>query len=118
MRNDLGSLLTETFSKEISAWNNSGVWAIRLAYILGLSPIYLIGIDVKKQDEKGNTHFHQDYDRNRVKVISNERYDNFLLAWQRTIFLLKKKNIQIFSCSKISNLNNIIRYVDIKDIFK
>jgi hypothetical protein len=116
MKNDLGSLLTETFSKEISAWNNSGVWALRLAYIFGLNPIYLIGIDVVKWDDKGNTHFHKDYNPDRVKAVSDKRYKSFFLAWSRTISLLKKKNIQMFSCSKISKLNDIIPYINIKDI--
>lgn len=118
MRNDSGSLLSETFSKEISAWNNSGVWALRLAYIFGLNPIYLIGMDVVRQDDKGNTHFHLDYNIKRVKAVSNKRYDNFFLAWMRTISLLKKKNIRIFSCSKISRLNTLIPYVDVREIVK
>jgi len=109
--------LPESFSTPIGTKNNVGVTALRIMYILGLNPIYLVGIDLRKEDaspEKFN--FHTDYDYKRQKVISPEKIAKFRKYFIETIDEMMRKGREIFSCSKVSTLNAHIPYVDLKNI--
>lgn len=108
--------LTESFSDPMSFWNNSGVAALRIAYMLGLRPIYLVGVDLTKTDGKGNTHFHKEYEKQRVGKTGILRYGQFYRAFERTIKALKKRSVRVYSCSPISELNNVLKVVDIKEL--
>lgn len=109
----------ETFGSEVSFWNNTGVAALRVAAIMGLNPIYLIGIDVIRQDENGNTHFHDAYGANRTNrgdEVEGPKYETFYTAFKVTIIPMLERGIKIYSCSPVSKLNDLIPFKDIKGV--
>lgn len=105
-----------TFKDPFVFWNNSGVAALRVAFILGLSPIYLIGIDLNKELSTGKVHHHNKYPTGRVKHNTNKKLNSFKLAFQLVIQKLKTFNIKVYSCSKVSLLNDILPYRNLKEI--
>jgi len=106
----------KSFKDPIPMWPNAGVTCLRIAYVLGLNPIYLVGIDMIRVDASGRTHFHNDYSEREKSKTKDKRYiqfyDNFIL----TINDLQKLGINIISCSKTSKLNSVIPYVDIQNL--
>lgn len=111
-----GRVAPDSFKRPVSFWNNSGVSALRLAHILGLHPIYLVGFDMYLEDEEGRTHFHSAYSPERVAATTVCRYDNFLQAFEVTIKEMRRKLIRIYSCSPISRLNPLIPFKDIREV--
>ena len=105
-------LVPVSLTKPISLWNNSGTAAIRIAYLLGLNPIYLIGIDLTIQNNK--SHFHEDYG------IDPRHYPahRYVKCFEDTIRLLKQRGVTFYSCSPISKLNRIIEYIDLTTLFE
>lgn len=101
------NLVPTGLNEPISLWNNSGVAALRIAYLLGLNPIYLVGIDLCVYNNK--SHFHDDYH------VSPKFYPakRFVRCFKDTIRLLEEKGVKIYSCSSISELNGTIPYVDL-----
>lgn len=88
--------------------NNVGSAALSLSEYLGLYEIYLFGIDVTSINNKHN--FHEDYNH---KSKIDKPYDNHYDNLEFIISNLKSKyNKKIYSCSKISRLNNKIDYID------
>jgi len=116
-KNRFKNTITDSFDNPIPMWNNSGVTGLRIAYILGLNPIYLLGIDIQHEDSEGRTHFHTDYEKNRVAKTTPKRYSLFFESFKKTIEALKEKNIKIVSCSKNSKLNDIISFNSITKLF-
>jgi len=108
---------TSSFSKPISLWNNTGLACLRIAALLGLNPIYIVGIDLTVKDEQGRTHFHNDYEPKRINKTREIRTGQWLDAFDNTIKNLNIMGIDIYSCSLTSKLNTIIPYIDIKDLF-
>jgi len=106
-----------TLSETVPMWNNSGVTGLRIAHVLGLNPIYLLGIDIQHKDSEGRTHFHTDYEKNRVVKTTPKRYSLFFESFKKTIEALKEKNIKVVSCSKNSKLNDIISFNSITKLF-
>ena len=111
------STYVSSLSNSVPMWNNSGVTALRIAYILGLNPIYLIGIDLIIKDLKGRTHFHKAYNKNRVAKTTFKRYNKFFESFKKTIKDLEDIGVKIYSCSKVSRLNELIEYKKIDDLF-
>lgn len=109
-----GAELTDTFSKPVSFWNNSGATAIRVAGILGLNPIYLLGFDLKSTE--GKFHFHDGYP-NRKVGNKNSDYDAFYEAFVDIFKGFKARGIQVVSCSAVSMLNKIIPYRPLEQIY-
>lgn len=90
---------------------NSGLCAAQLAVIMGYREIYLLGMDYNITD---NTHYHSKYelkDKNRYQKILDEyyKYFNYCLTGY-------SGDAQFFSCSPISQLNNIIQYKNINEV--
>jgi hypothetical protein len=110
-------ILPKNFTSPIPMSNNSGVASLKLAYLLGLNPIYLIGIDITHTDEQGRTHFHNDYDKNRIIKTKPDRYGLFYDSFLETLKALKDKNIEVISCSSVSKLNSDIPFVNINTLF-
>ena len=108
---------TSSFSKPISLWNNTGLACLRIAALLGLNPIYIVGIDLTVKDRQGRTHFHNDYEPKRINKTREIRTGQWLDAFDNTIKNLNTMGIDIYSCSLTSKLNTIIPYIDIKDLF-
>ena len=86
--------------------HNSGLCALQFAVISKYKEIYLLGMDLTFTKE---THFHKDYEQ-RDKSYQN-KLDRFYHSWVSALKELKDFNI--YSCSKISRLNNIIKYKEV-----
>lgn len=127
------SIISQSFTEEISFWNTTGTAALRVAYIMGLNPVYLIGIDCAVSNEKGQTHFHNGYvgsNRNssikpnqiteKWKKQMRSRYGNFYRSFAETIKYMKirRKGFIVYSCSPISKLNDIIPYKNLHTLFR
>jgi hypothetical protein len=96
--------------------NNSGYCAMQLAFILGYKEIYLLGFDMGVQGNK--THFHSGYREN--PAIFARRAANYISAFATGIKESQYKfpETKLFSCSKISGLNNIIPYKSLNEVVK
>jgi len=108
----------KSLSEIVPIWNCSGLFGLRIMYAMGLNPIYLIGIDLVKENGRGRTHFHTDYDPKRVSQTKPKRIDEFFKCFVKTIKGLEKEGAKIYSCSKSSILNKIIEYVNLKGVVK
>jgi len=109
-------VLPDTLSDRISFWNNSGVTALRLAYIFGCRPIYLVGMDLRKKDKDGRERFHEDYEKTRNGRVGISRYLEFQDSFVSTVKALRKKKVRVYSCSPTSPLNDLVPYVDLLDL--
>jgi len=109
-------VLPKSFGGTISFINNSGVAALRVAYLLGLNPIYLVGFDIGP-NVAGETHFHKDYAADKDRITKPQRYQQFLDVFRDTIKALKEQNVEVFSCSETSRLNEFLDYVPIESLF-
>lgn len=107
-------VLPVSLAAPVSFINNSGLAALRIAYAMGCNPVYLIGIDVKITED-GKTHYHDFYSG--LRVTPPSRYRQFYNEFDRTITALKGK-CEVFSCSDISALNNLIPYIPIQEVVK
>jgi len=87
---------------------NSGFCALQLAYLLGYAKIYLLGIDLQTGD-----HYHERYNGRIQKTCIDLFYKSFVEALQ---IIKEKTDTQVFSCSSISRLNNIIPYVSFGEV--
>jgi len=89
---------------------NSGFCALQFAVIMGFSPIYLLGIDLKCAGN--NTHFHNGYGEAKSKFEQKlERYYQMFFV---ALSLLKTKSqFKVYSCSPISRLNDVIPFKEI-----
>lgn len=90
--------MTTGFSNEPDkiAFNcNSGAAAINLACLLGVSKIYLIGFDMK-QDEQGNNNWHEN-----DNLVPARKYRSFISKIEN----MQKEIIQKFPTVKIYNCN-------------
>lgn len=90
---------------EFQPGQNSGFCALQFAVIMGYSPIYLLGFDL------GGGHLYDTKSRNWPRLL-----DEFYIYFKRGLEKLKETNIEVYSCSPISRLNNIIDYRDIKEV--
>jgi len=91
--------------KDFRNGGNSGYCGLQLAVLLGYKKINLLGIDLIITE---NTHFHGGYGEN-YKIFEKKLliyYDQF----KKGLKELKKSGIKVYSCSKISKLNQIIPY--------
>lgn len=89
---------------------NSGFCALQLAILLGFDIIYLLGIDLIATEK---THFHKGYGESIEEF--QKRLDIYYKNFKKALVeLIKKKpNIKVYSCSKISRLNDILEYKEI-----
>jgi len=97
-------------SKDSISCNNVGSSAISFSQYLGLSEIYLFGIDLTSVNHQNN--FHNEY-ASKNKIINDKVYTNH---YKNLEFITKtldqRYNKKIYSCSDISLLNKNIEYVD------
>ena len=90
---------------------NSGFCGFQLAVLLGYKKIYLLGFDLVSGSR---CHYHHRYGGRKIDKESLDRYyDNFVLALKE---IKEKTTIEVFSCSDISRLNNIIQYVSLETL--
>lgn len=90
----------------------SGPLAFQLAYLLGCSPIFLVGMDCQ-YDSSGKTNF---YGKNKFHSANTLKNCNRGLAWIKS--QSEEKNIKIYNCSNNNQfpeskmeLSNAIDYV-------
>ena len=95
--------------KDFRTGYNSGFCGFQLAVLLRYRKIYLLGFDLNLNSPK--SHYHNRYQGGKKK-IQNERltlyYNNFKLAFE---IVKRETDIEVFSCSKTSRLNQLIPYV-------
>lgn len=112
-----GKGILSTSFDEPMAFPNAGGTALIIAYLLGLNPIYLVGIDCKNY--YGVTQFHNDYDRkDQDRRIESGLYERMLIVFESLLSQLKECGIEVYSCSSISDLNQFIPYVDIRSTYE
>ena len=94
--------------------NNSGYSALQLAVVLGYTEIYLLGMDMNVQGAR--THFHSGY-REDPRVFV-KRMGGYAQYFVRGIGELKQKlpDVNVYSCSEKSALNNVIPYVNVNEV--
>jgi len=91
---------------------NSGFCAFQLAVLLGYQKIYLLGFDLNLNPKE--YHYHKRYKGRKISNKNlNRYYENFKLAFG---ILKKETDIEIFSCSKNSRLNQHIPYIPFEEI--
>ena len=93
--------------RDFRTGNNSGYCALQFAVLMGFNPIYLLGIDLTIAE---GTHFHGGYGE--IKESFQKKLDLYYQSFVQGLKELKEKkpNIKVYSCSKISKLNNILEY--------
>ena len=93
--------------------NNTGSAALSFSNYLGLSKIYLFGIDMCV-DKDENKNFHTEYIKNgKRQPNNNNNISNHYANIGKIIGdLTENQNVEIYSCSKISKLNKFITYID------
>lgn len=103
--NEIASYCTIGFGEtdeQFCHGNNSGHCAIQLAIIKGYKNIYLLGIDMSTK--KGG-HYYKTNDE-RIRNNVDEYYNNFVESLPYI-----PKDVNLYSCSPISRLNEHIPYV-------
>lgn len=87
---------------------NSGYCGLQLAIILGYKKINLLGIDMNVSDRL--THFHEGYGEHRklFQKKLDKYYEFFKIGLQQIKDI--RPDIQIYSCSETSKLNQILPY--------
>ncbi len=102
-----------TSLRDFRPGNNSGYCGFQLAVALGYTEIYLVGIDLTTN--KGHTHFHDGYKE--AYSSFTKRLPNYYSIFSQGISELRNKmpQVQVFSCSPISKLNEIIPFIPLKE---
>lgn len=103
-------VVPKSFASGVSMWNNAGVIALRIGYLLGLDPIYLLGIDL---NQPGN--FHDGY-KDKAEDTTDKNMHEFLVAFLSTVGALKRKGVDVISCTEGSALNKHIRYQSLNEV--
>jgi len=88
---------------------NSGFCAVQLALRLGYDKIYLLGIDMTTD---GTDHYHDKY---RVRPNYKHILAPYCKIFMESLLELPDKD-RIISCSKISKLNEAIKYQHISEV--
>jgi len=94
-----------------NGWN-SGYCGLQLAIALGYTEIYLLGIDLCVNNN--DTHYHGGYGEPKEKLES--KLEIYYQLFKEGLNLAKIAGIKVYSCSPISRLNEIIPYVNIKEV--
>lgn len=95
---------------EVGADGDTGLVALRIAYVLGLRPIYLLGMN--DPVHRGRLHFHDESKRPR----SPEAVASMGEPMRALIAAIERAGVSVYSCSPISELNRVIPYVDIRTL--
>jgi len=93
---------------------NSGFCGLQLAVMLGYKKIYLLGMDMN--DSESETHYHGGYGEpaERFYAKAQNYLENFISGINE--LSIKKPEVQVFSCSPVSKLNQYITYKNFKDV--
>ncbi len=103
-----------TSSLDFRCGSDSGYSAIQLAVILGYSEVFLLGFDFTFQGNE--THWHDAYPP-RKNHNYQKKLNEFLIPYPQAFDDLNRiKTCKVYSCSKISKLNQYAQYVDINGV--
>jgi hypothetical protein len=97
---------------ELCTRSDSGVAALRIAHLLGLNPIYVVGLGDKVYD--GQFYFHTDSvatDADPTAIFSRKspRMKTYVQE-------MRAGGTEVISCSPISSLNDVIPFVPLKQV--
>jgi len=95
----------------IYAGNNSGFGGMMLAIALGCKEIYLLGVDLKIDEKKKKTHFHEGYRKQNIKNLI-KALERFKMEFERFAGNIEKLGIKVINC----NLNSALNCFSKKDI--
>ncbi|WFU42029.1 hypothetical protein QA640_05915 [Bradyrhizobium sp. CB82] len=99
----------ETFN-DLALAEDTGLVALQIAYLLGLNPIYVIGLGDRIHE--GRMHFHDESRRPLTHTVA----DSMGKAVVDFVRSLQTVGVAVRSCSPISVLNEVAPYVDIRSI--
>ncbi|GGK42843.1 hypothetical protein [Salinarimonas ramus] len=103
-------VVVPTGFEDIRTDGDTGLVALQVAYLLGLDPIYVLGLGDRLHE--GRLHFHGESKRVRSQdTVSAMAGDLLPLVSE-----LVAAGVAIRSCSPISNINTIVPYVDIRNV--
>lgn len=112
---DVNQMIPSGFDTPFSFVNNTGVAALRAAFVFGCNPIYLIGMDIGTGKD-GETHFHSTYKNDEKRKTPPARYKQFHSVFVSTIKAMHDRGREIYSCSEMSSLNEVIPYVPLTSL--
>ena len=101
--------------KDFRTGYNSGFCGFQLAVLLRYRQIFLLGFDMNTNVPKDHYHDRYGKDKKIGGGLLDRFYENFRLAFEM-IEKNKDIDVKIYSCSKISRLNQHIPYVALEDI--
>jgi len=96
--------------KDFRTGGNSGYCALQLAIALGYTEINLLGMDLVVNN---GTHFHGGYGE--LPQTFSKKLDPYYDSFRKGLeeLKIKRPDIKVYSCSKISRLNSILEYKEI-----
>lgn len=97
------NIISESFEEGIYYGKSSGYIALNLANILGLNPIYLLGIDLVGK------HFHAGYGPKADTKLPKD-HNNIEREFRKGIAELGRRDVKVISLSNVSSLNDVISY--------
>lgn len=95
---------------DVGTGGDTGVVALRIAYVLGLQPIYLLGMN--DPIHRGRLHFHDESRRPRSPGTVASMGE----PMRALIRAIERAGVEVYSCSPISELNRVVPYVDIRTL--
>lgn len=93
---------------------NSGYCALQLAVVLEYKKIYLLGVDLNISNQ---SHYHGGYGES-LEVFNNKLEEYYQSFKQGLLELQSHADIEVYSCSPTSRLNDIISYHSIEEVLK
>jgi len=116
--------------------SNAGFMGLKVLYMLGYRKIYLLGMDAKYKDDtsfrnvkiKGRqytaeedndiNHFRSDYFGKNI-TFGKPNESEIIEIWKNFMKNINNyPDLEIYSCSENSNLNQFIQYVEFDDVIK
>ena len=110
-KSEIDRNLPTSFKDPFSFRNNTGCAALRVAYLLGCNPIYLVGIDCQLDNMR--SHWHEYYPEDRRPGV--KRLNDFYDLWKALLEKMIERR-EIYSCSITSELNRILEWADLKKV--
>ena len=99
--------------KGIYGSNNSGFGAVMLAVALGANPIYLLGFDMKT-DNNDNTHWHKGYP-NQILVNLRKKFLTYIESFEKFAPVFKQMRVNVINLNRDSGIR-CFNFGDLVDI--
>jgi len=92
--------LSYSMKKGLASGANSGFAALNLAVCLGVNPIYLLGFDMKGDENERQAWWHTGYMQKRSATV----YDRFNVEFENVAPELKDRGIKVINLNRDSNM--------------